>query len=215
MNLPSFNAQMLYAHVAWAVVLAACLVDALSWKYPLPRRLGIAWSLLALAVCTLSGRASPAYWLGLSLYLPSSLFVACCAMAIWSNTDEDAERSVLPTSLALGLALIGAVLYADTFGWLNIGLYARGFGGTAAIAALLVGGVGVVAIAYRHGHGAGWSLLGAVLLFALCRLPTGNAWDALLDPMLWLWSVFSLLTRAWSRWRCRARPVSTAITPMP
>jgi hypothetical protein len=30
-----------------------------------------------------------------------------------------------------------------------------------------------------------------VLLFSLARLPTGNLWDALLDPLLWLWAMAS------------------------
>ena len=38
-------------------------------------------------------------------------------------------------------------------------------------------------------------------LFALTRLPSGNLWDALLDPLLWLtlqfgW-LFSALRRRW------------------
>ncbi len=41
----------------------------------------------------------------------------------------------------------------------------------------------------------------SILLFAICRLPTGNVWDAMFDPLLWLWSLFSLIARtaAWLR----------------
>jgi hypothetical protein len=40
-----------------------------------------------------------------------------------------------------------------------------------------------------------WLLPAALLLFAATRLPTGNVWDALLDP--WLWLLFQgLLLRA-------------------
>jgi hypothetical protein len=38
------------------------------------------------------------------------------------------------------------------------------------------------------------------------RLPTGNLWDALLDPMLWIWAVLSLAIEAW---RKRERNLAT------
>ena len=31
-----------------------------------------------------------------------------------------------------------------------------------------------------------WIAPGALLLFAATRLPSGNVWDALMDPLLWL-----------------------------
>ena len=36
-------------------------------------------------------------------------------------------------------------------------------------------------------------LLGALLLYTLLRLPTGNLWDAVLDPLLWGWAVVALV----------------------
>jgi hypothetical protein len=44
-------------------------------------------------------------------------------------------------------------------------------------------------------------VLGVVALFVLTRLPTGNVWDALLDPWLWL-ALQALAIRAGlQRWR--------------
>jgi len=44
-------------------------------------------------------------------------------------------------------------------------------------------------------------LLAAV--FALTRLPSGNLWDALLDPWLWLALHGVLLRQLWLWWRQR------------
>ena len=41
----------------------------------------------------------------------------------------------------------------------------------------------------------------ALLLFALTRLPTGNVWDALLDPWLWLLLQGLLSRRLLRQWR--------------
>jgi hypothetical protein len=38
-----------------------------------------------------------------------------------------------------------------------------------------------------------------LLLFALTRLPTGNVWDALLDPITWVGLQLWLLFRARAR----------------
>jgi hypothetical protein len=35
--------------------------------------------------------------------------------------------------------------------------------------------------------------MAGLLLFALLRLPTGNLWDALLDPLRWAWAVASAI----------------------
>jgi hypothetical protein len=45
-----------------------------------------------------------------------------------------------------------------------------------------------------------FAALGALTLFTLLRLPTGNLWDALLDPLLWIWSLASLAARGWRKW---------------
>ncbi|RYE87400.1 MAG: hypothetical protein EOO78_35840 [Oxalobacteraceae bacterium] len=42
-------------------------------------------------------------------------------------------------------------------------------------------------------------MLGAVVLFSLLRLPSGNLWDALLDPLLFGWAIAALLAGALRR----------------
>jgi hypothetical protein len=46
-----------------------------------------------------------------------------------------------------------------------------------------------------------WIAPTALLLFAVTRLPTGNLWDALMDPWLWVLLHGLLLRRLLQRWR--------------
>jgi len=209
MNLPSLGLQVVYSHVAWGMVLAACGVGLLSWKRPFPTKLAAAWLLLAWVLCALPGAASPAYWLSLVFSHPSGLLVACCTLTVWMNASREGGYRVLPPGLALVLVGAGAVLYLDSWGWLSFGLYTHGFGPAAALAGVLVGAAAVVAVARGPHRAIATAALLAWLLFALLRLPTGNAWDALLDPMLWLWDLFSLLARARSH-RSKRRDLLTA-----
>jgi hypothetical protein len=41
------------------------------------------------------------------------------------------------------------------------------------------------------------SLCAALLVFTLTRWPSGNVWDAVLDPWLWLLALGSVLRRLW------------------
>jgi hypothetical protein len=105
--------------------------------------------------------------------------------------------------LVLGITA-GWLMLLDTMAMLPFSLYAMGFGSSAftimlAVAALL------------------WVVLGSLVsalpltvlsLFAISRLPTGNVWDALLDPWLWLalqtgW-LLSIVRRLWTAWRLSA-----------
>jgi hypothetical protein len=210
MNLPWLGLQAVWAHFAWGMVLAACGVAVLARRRPFPSALGTVCLVLALAICALPGAASPSYWLGLAFQFPSALLVACCAMTIWTNAQGNARgHRVLPAGLAAALVGIGLLLYLDSAGWLAWGLYARGFGPEAAIAGLLVGLAAVLAVARGRHRGAAFAVLLCVALFALLRLPTGNVWDALLDPLLWLWALFSLLARALAS-RSAANPAQPA-----
>lgn len=196
MNLPGLSLQAVYTHFAWGMVLAACGVGLFAWRRPYPTTLAAVWVVLAFVACALPGALSPSYWLGLAFSFPSGLLVACCAIVVWTRAQAATAHRVLPVSLAAGLLALGLLLYLDSSGWLNLGLYARGFGPGAAIVGLLIGLAAVVAVAMGLHRGAAFAVLLSLLLFALARLPSGNLWDALLDPLLWLWALFSLLSRA-------------------
>jgi hypothetical protein len=204
-NLPWLAVQVVYAHVAWGMVLAACGIGLMVRWRRYSERPAVAWLVFSFGVCVLPGEASPVHWLGLAFQLPSVLLVACCAMTIWVNTGGEKGRRVLPTGLAGALVAIGALLYVDSAGWLNLGLYVRGFGPEAAFAGVMIGAAALVAIAGGLPRGVSFAVLLSLMLFALGRLPSGNVWDALLDPLLWLWAVFSLLARAQVWWPASRR----------
>jgi hypothetical protein len=83
--------------------------------------------------------------------------------------------------MALGVVL-GWVLLLDTLAWFPVSIYAWGFGSAAVALALLAAAL----LWLLSGSRATVSLLAVLALFVLTRAPSGNLWDALLDPLLWL-----------------------------
>ncbi|MCA3239652.1 MAG: hypothetical protein ACK5RC_11655 [Curvibacter sp.] len=184
--LPEPWALRLYLDVAWGLVLAAVLLAVL------PRRwLGVQlmrWLPLPLVLwCLLPGGVSPAHWLGLALRAPSGLLVVLCVWSLWrvwrpGTPGPGARQALRPW--AWPLIALGWLLLLDTFALLPFSLYAWGF------APLLLGGLAALGLlpallARERAMPVLW--MAVLLLFILLRLPTGNVWDAVLDPMLWVW----------------------------
>ena len=200
MTLPDLAWQIVYGRLAWTLVLATLLL--VLW----PRRMGSPRAAVVIAIggvgllMALPGEASPAWWLGLALQYPSSLLVLLCVLCLAARWQGRAPGAVIPSSLAAAIALAGTALYLDAIGWLAQGFYYAGFGPVAAPALALLG-MAWCALAVLRGRGGRHhlALLGALLLFSLCRLPTGNLWDAVLDPLLWIWALASLARRGLRR----------------
>jgi hypothetical protein len=209
-TLPPLGLQTLYMHLAWAMVLGAAGIGLLWRLRPFNARAAAAWLLLSFVVCLLPDRASVAYWLGLAMQMPSVFLLSLCVLAVWNRGQARPEDRILPTGLAIGVVVVGAVLYADSCGWLPFGLYVRGFGPEAARAGLLVGLAATVAIATGLPRRAALAAMATLVIYALWRLPTGNVWDAFLDPLLWGWAIFSLLARWRMQRRDRRRTVAAA-----
>jgi hypothetical protein len=197
--LPSAMAQQIWLHLGWSVVLA-CLGATLvgRWRPGRPGKLdGWQWGVaLALALWTwVPGPSSPAYWLGLAFQAPSIAAVLLCDALLRSRffpTRSAASINDLPNPLALVLAfagvLLGWALLLDSLALLPVQLYAWGFSpaavGLVLISVLMPWVVGLG----RHGSSRSrvWVLPLAVMVFVVLRLPSGNVWDAVLDPWLWL-----------------------------
>lgn len=211
MNLPDLTLQLIYGRLAWGIVLATLLVAL--W----PRRLGLSNFMVAIitagmiALQVLPGPASPAYWLGLAFQLPSCLLVGmCCAKLYLAAPGMALRETVMAPALALLIAGAGTVLYLDAMGLISLGLYYWGFGPNAApLMAVLLAAVGAAAIARGKARPQAYALLIGMLGFSILRLPTGNIWDALLDPLLWGWALVALVR---SRWR-RTRRAASASAP--
>jgi len=185
--LPGAAALWLVLHLGWAIVLGSGMM-LISGKLAARQR----WimSLLVVLWTLLPGTASPAFWLGLAFQSPSFMsLVLCLGWLLHGVVRRQRTADLLPhwdrralkVLLATGIAL-GWLLLLDTMALFPFSLYAWGFGASAfavvlAVAALLWLIRGSVASALP---------LAVLALFALSRLPTGNVWDALLDPWLWL-----------------------------
>jgi hypothetical protein len=171
--------------------------------------------LLALVLTLLPGPRSPAYWLGLAFQMPSLTSVLLCLVWLMNSGWAPRKRfsnlsmanpaplqlcqSTLGLALQVVATLLGWVLLADLLALWPVSVYSWGFGPAA-----LAGVGGVLAIEWllvgnRRQNTMMTALLAAVLgLYVLTRLPSGNVWDALLDPWLWLVIQISLTRRLWN-----------------
>ncbi|HBH38606.1 MAG TPA: hypothetical protein DDX06_09520 [Curvibacter sp.] len=198
--LPAPLAFRLYLDLAWGLVLAALALPVLARWAPRHERLTHGLPPLLLLWCLLPGALSPAYWLGLALRAPSGLLAGLCAWALLRHYRPQSAGPLPQQALRawMGpLVLLGWVLLLDTFALLPFSLYAWGYApwllGVLAFAgllpALLRGGYALPAL---------W--IAVLVLHLLLRLPTGNVWDAVLDPALWIWLQVDTLRR----WRQRS-----------
>jgi hypothetical protein len=215
MSLPDLTLQAIYARLAWGVVMAA-VVAGVVVRFQ-GRANVAAWAAgLVMALMWLPGSASPAYWLGLMFQYPSMMLVACCVISL-----RPAWRSKRATPLSPGLAALltlgGAVLYADSSAWLSVGLYARVFDARLAPAlALGLGAWAVWLIRAQTSRATGFSLMACIVVFSATRLPSGNLFDTLLDPLLWLWScgvAMKALIQRVGRSRTPSAPVESVLRP--
>ena len=218
--LPAPWVMRLGLSVGWALVLAL-LGAGLGYRLASGKRRLLAAALASWAL--LPGPLTPDYWLGLAFHAPSLTAMLLCGWGLQRllfPCDASAASAapapasglfagehgaaVFPGGMLWPLLALGYLLLLDTFAVLPLQLYAWGFSpalllGLLALSVLpwLLRGPTMAAQGLPR-----WLLPAALLLFAATRLPTGNLWDALLDP--WLWLVFNgLLVRRLYR-QCRA-----------
>jgi len=202
--LPSAAAQHWGWPLSWALLLAAAVAWAgqrLDWRVRCALVVGV-------AVATLwPGPLSPAYWLGLAFQSPSLTSAVLCAVWLLQCTPLwPGVAAAQPAAARRGLwalaVLAGWLLLGDTLAWWLPSLYAWGFGPAAL---LLV--CAVLALLWLLGGPDSGSprlilvLALVLLLFVTTRLPSGNLWDALLDPWLWLLLQGAALRALWRRAR--------------
>lgn len=214
--LPGSWVQFAGLYGAWALVLAWG-VSALTRRWSLRYRVGV---LAAVALLTvIPGPWSPAYWLGLAFQSPSLTSVVLAVGALSSTGLARPLNATLErwpgrwVACALGAGL-GWVLLLDTLAWWPISIYAWGFSPVAvAILALTLTLGWVVWGGARTGRPSvlAFAVPALVLaLFGVTRWPTGNVWDALIDPWLWVGFQGALLISAGRAWRLRGAPAIQA-----
>ena len=199
--LPGSVVSWLSLHLGWAVVLGSGVWLICHWLLPRYR-----WvlALLVLLWTLLPNAASPAFWLGLAFQSPSLMSVVLCVGWLMPRPGREpgaaADAQAQKILLVLG-TILGWVLLLDTLAWFSVSIYAWGFGSSAVALALVVAMLLWLLIGSRVSA----LLLVVLALFVLTRAPTGNLWDALLDPLLWLalqlgW-LFSLVRPYWTSGR--------------
>ena len=192
---PGLEAQALARPLLWALTLGGAVHWLARGCSPRVRQAALACVLLWVA---LPGSSSLAYWLAQAFQMPS-LSSAALGLAylwrVWRGPPRagvrDGARAATACQLIRSLrwlaVLLGWLLLLDLLALLPVALYGWGFGtpALAAVCLLLLAGWlrwGAQPAAWP------WLALAAVvlLLFVLTRWPSGNLWDALLDPLLWL-----------------------------
>lgn len=196
--LPSAWVMQLGLSVGWALVLAtvgACLGGSLLRRRAAAFALAL-WSLLP-------GPLGPDYWLGLAFHAPSLVAMLLCCGVLWrclSAAPRSWPVARGPTYSVAWLLLpllLGYALLLDTIALLPVPLYAWGF---SPLALLLLLSLALLPwllprAPYTRQPRVAWVAPAALLLFAATRLTTGNVWDAVLDPLLWLVLHAMLLAR--------------------
>ena len=182
--LPSATASLVYLYVGWGVILASLTGTFARKKMFIPAVL--LWVGLPLAFST--PEYSPAYWLGLAFQAPSLVSVGLCAGLVAPQRFAP-RRPLTFAALASGL---GWILVLDSFAVLPLEFYALGFqagiAGGVMVLLLLISFEPITLIAAS-----------ALVVYVTLRLPTGNVWDATLDPLLWLWSQWYIVKTAVKR----------------
>jgi hypothetical protein len=190
-GVPALWLTQAWLRMGWGVVLA-CLGVALlrRWSLHPVGRIGVAALLMCWAL--LPGAMSPAYWLGLAFQAPSVAGVAmaaACLLRMLRRARKQHWHVVSPAFpwMAGVWVLLGWALLADTFAQMPWEMYRWGFSPLATGAFLvlallpwLIRGSAIIEDAWIRA-----ALLGAVG-GAMLGLPSGNVWDAVLDPWLWV-----------------------------
>ena len=194
-------------HILWGVVLATA-----GWRmaYVLQPRWRFGLAVLVGLGSSFPGPMSPAYWLELAFASPSWTSVLLCGLWLWRQTRAQAPFSSswtprpsnrIPIPWVICGLVVGWVLALDTFAVLPIqqSVYGWGFSSQASLV-LTVGASAAWVISARGIHTLPFL---ALALFVLTRLPSGNVWDAVLDPLLWLYLHICLATQIWRYLRGR------------
>ena len=203
--LPDIATMREARYVSWAICLAF-FVLILGQK--LPRLYQRSTAAVVLVWTLWPGPVSPAFWLGLAFQIPSPVSTLLCLLGCVLFMRETPPRWWHSDTLhALRCAggcgvVLGWVLLFDTFALLpmSASVYAMGFSPLAVmIAAVLVSLPWVLGGVRAPSRFVSYLLWAVLLLFVVLRLPTGNLWDVLLDPWLWIVLQIDLLALA-VRW---------------
>lgn len=213
---PALSLAIADRHLGWALTLSALAFFAFRSA---PQTLRFSLGLAIFSISIVPTTWSLAHWLGLAYQTPSLVTQGLSLLYLFHIWRERNAASLAPAPastnwpravLLLALAL-GWALALDTFAILPVQLYALGYSSTGALFGLIVA-TSFWGLARYQASQQGKQqvsalaviLLIAVAIHALTRLPSGNVWDAMLDPWLWIAAhVILLRSVPWRamRWR--------------
>jgi hypothetical protein len=183
-----------WVKLSWALVMSA-LVLRLTYAFK-----PTVWPAAVVAVLMLLPRTDVlSGYLALAFQTPSLVLVAW-GMWCWADVLQQREPvATTPTPVAWLGVLLGWALVLDTLNdwpaFFNPQLYALGFesAGLWLVLAITAAVLLLTQVPTR------WVLSAVAVLaaYVLLRLPTGNVWDAVLDPFVWL----ALHVQLWRTWR--------------
>ena len=209
-RLPALVWQQWWLRAGWSVVLAWLAVWSVSLRTT--RQEAKRAAAIGSAVWVwLPGSWGGAYWLGLAFQAPSMITVLLCALLggrmLRQPTHADHSHHVWPGHLIFwvlcGIAL-GWTLLLDTLGVWPSSFYNWGFGAVAPAIALGIAVLPWIFATKALPSRCVTAVAAATLVFVALRLPTGNLFDALMDP--WLWCALQLALI--QQWRHRVKAAS-------
>lgn len=217
MNLPGPTAQAVYLDVGWAIVAAALVLALLGRRGARP---GVALGVCVAAAIGVSLPAhwSASFWLGMAFQYPSLMLVALAALQLLHRLRAAGDTApgpapmppMLPLLPAATLCALALPLYAGAFAFVPYDPYGLGYlrySGAAITTVLVL----LWTALDRRSTRSCLALAVAATLHAGLRLPSGNAWDALLDPFLVAWAAFVVACAVRDRLR---RPSPALITEL-
>jgi len=185
----------LWVKLSWAVVVSAVVLRLTS------RLKASLWFAAVVGVVLLLPHTPASGYLALAFQTPSLVLMA---WAMWCWADVLQMRSPVvttPTSVAWMGVLLGWALVADTLNywpaWFDLQLYALGFTSTGLW--LVLAATAAVLLWVQPPKRWVFSVAAVMAAYVLLRLPTGNVWDAVLDPFVWL-ALHVQLWRAGCTW---------------
>jgi hypothetical protein len=186
--------------VGWAVILACLVMRIGLGRTTLMRKERYAAAGVLAVLCLLPGPWGLAYWLGLAFQVPSlsSIGLAVLLLNTYIDRRKRPRSGVWGTALACAAVVLGWLLLLDTLalfpGLMPGFMYPWGYS-AGALALWVV--LALLLMVLPGSRNAGMAALALAAVFVVTRLPSGNLWDALLDPWLWLFAHTVVVRRAW------------------
>jgi hypothetical protein len=204
--LPSLLWQQGWLAMGWSVVVAGIGGWWVRRWTPLRSIQALVTSGLALWVLV-PGVWGGSHWLGLAFQAPSVTTVLLCGYLCGRVLLRPSEPHPLRKAWTFPLlfwvtggVVLGWALLLDTLGVFPGSFYQWGFGAAAPAVALTVAALPWIFAKNAFPYQGATVLAIAMVFFLVSRLPTGNLFDAIMDPGLWFYLLFALI----QQWRYRS-----------